>query len=379
MSRVFRSKLGRVSRTVPKSADRCATSRLLPSWATRIVWIWVIIFPVIDGHDALIVGGVLSNGMTRTCQCYVEITNVGGQFSSWRSPGYEHGKDTAKLNKTAVTVLDKAGFFDKTKLQTVEISLSVDYPLPTPELPFKTPAPVRIWTARDLATIFVNYHVRSKQLPTARAKQAWDDLLVAYVADAVTRILQKYKLNTDGVEQILQLAKSPLKAVAMTATPESKREQSKSNRHKDEKKPSPKIPTTIAIDPDDYHAKYVGKTKDGKQFFLTPLFEPFGNEYLALFTFDEEGTLTNAEINDLGPRNQYDADEADALRAKRLRGLGKITPERIEVKPFSVRKFGKSFGLIANIDEDSGECFVNLEPGDFMSFHEPWESGEYDT
>ena len=46
-------------------------------------------------------------------------------------------------------------------------------------------------------------------------------------------------------------------------------------------------PETIAIDPDDYHAEHVGRTADGRQFFLTTPFEPAiggraGSEFVAL-------------------------------------------------------------------------------------------------
>jgi hypothetical protein len=53
-------------------------------------------------------------------------------------------------------------------------------------------------------------------------------------------------------------------------------------------------PISFAIDHDDYHAKYVGRTADGRQFFLTTPFEGAiggrpGCEYLALFIFDRNG------------------------------------------------------------------------------------------
>lgn len=55
-------------------------------------------------------------------------------------------------------------------------------------------------------------------------------------------------------------------------------------------------PTLIAIDHDDYHAQYVGRISDGRQFFLTNPFEPAtesysGNEFVAVFLFDDAGRL----------------------------------------------------------------------------------------
>ena len=48
-------------------------------------------------------------------------------------------------------------------------------------------------------------------------------------------------------------------------------------------------PKLIAIDHDDYHAEHVGRTEDGRQFFLTTPFEPATNgrddcEYVASFS-----------------------------------------------------------------------------------------------
>jgi hypothetical protein len=67
-----------------------------------------------------------------------------------------------------------------------------------------------------------------------------------------------------------------------------------------------KPPTLIAINHDDYHAQHVGRTTDGRQFFLTMPFEPKslnqdGSEFVALFLFDESGNLLDARIDDFGP------------------------------------------------------------------------------
>ena len=49
-------------------------------------------------------------------------------------------------------------------------------------------------------------------------------------------------------------------------------------------------PNIIAINNDDYHAEYVGRTSDGRQFFLTTPFESAianrkGSEFVALYLF----------------------------------------------------------------------------------------------
>jgi hypothetical protein len=53
---------------------------------------------------------------------------------------------------------------------------------------------------------------------------------------------------------------------------------------------------------------------------------------------------------------------------------------RIEVAPFSVKRFGTSFGLIPREPEDDEDAWaVELLPGNCMAFFEPWDSGKYDT
>jgi hypothetical protein len=146
-----------------------------------------------------------------------------------------------------------------------------------------------------------------------------------------------------------------------------------------------KLPELIAIDPDDYHAEFVGKTADGKQFFLTTPFDPAspnrpGNEFVALYMFDQKGNLIETLIDEFGPRNAMDTDARDALLKKRPDDLGEIEFGRIEIAPFSVEKFGITFGLIPNEPEDEDDYLsFSIMPGDYMAFYEPWDSGDYDT
>jgi hypothetical protein len=144
-------------------------------------------------------------------------------------------------------------------------------------------------------------------------------------------------------------------------------------------------PKLIAINHDDYHAEYVGRTNDGKQFFLTSPFEPSmdeqeGREFLALYLFDAHGNLLEAKIDDLGPRAIMDRDKRVSLRDQRLAELGGLSFERIEIAPFSLDRFGSTFGLILREPEDDEDTWaVELQPGNFMAFFPPWDSGEYDT
>lgn len=144
-------------------------------------------------------------------------------------------------------------------------------------------------------------------------------------------------------------------------------------------------PEMVAIDHDDYMASHVGTTADGRQFFLTTPFEPAiggspGCEFVALYVFDRAGKLVEAKIESLGPRATIDHQRREALLTQWLQGLGKISFGRIEVAPFSIAKFGSVFGLVAIEPEEPDEPWVvEAQPGNYMAFFEPWESGEYDT
>jgi hypothetical protein len=146
-------------------------------------------------------------------------------------------------------------------------------------------------------------------------------------------------------------------------------------------------PDLIAIDHDDHYASHVGRTPDGRQFFITTPFIPAtsdaGREFIAVYLFDKEGKLIEARIDDLGPRAALDQEHEQQLLARRLSELGAVQLGRIEVGPFEVERFGTTFGLVLQppeneSDEDDG-WWVEVQPGNYMAFHEPWDSGEYDT
>lgn len=139
-------------------------------------------------------------------------------------------------------------------------------------------------------------------------------------------------------------------------------------------------PELIAIDHDDYHAQHIGITQDGLQFFLTNPFEPGGCEYIALFKFDKDGNLIDSDIEALGTRGSFSKENAKEKYNSKLESLGKVNYQRIEVKPFSVRFNGTDIGLIVREPENEEDVWaVELLPGNYMAFFEPWDSGEYDT
>ena len=141
-------------------------------------------------------------------------------------------------------------------------------------------------------------------------------------------------------------------------------------------------PELVAIDHDDYHAEHVGHTADGRQFFLTAPFLPDfgaerpGCEFVALYLFDDQGRLLDAKIDSLGPRATMDEEHRRRIRDQRLLELGEVTFDRIEVRPFSVERFGTNFGLVpSEVEDDPGVWTVELLPGNYMAFWEPWDSG----
>jgi hypothetical protein len=144
-------------------------------------------------------------------------------------------------------------------------------------------------------------------------------------------------------------------------------------------------PKKIAIEHDDYHAEHVGHTKDGRQFFLTTPFEPAGprgegSEFVALYLFDADGKLLEAKIDNFGPRARMNDADRRRLYEKRLEELGPVTLERIEVAPFAIERLGTTFGLVIREPEQEGDPWaVEAQPGNYMAFFEPWDSGEYDT
>jgi hypothetical protein len=144
-------------------------------------------------------------------------------------------------------------------------------------------------------------------------------------------------------------------------------------------------PTLIAIDHDDHYADRVGHIKDGLQVFVTTPFVPasgdeIGREFLAVYIFDAEGKLVEARIDDRGPHSELDREQARRLLEQRMSELGPLDCGRIVVQPFAIERFGTTFGLVPRAPEEDGDgWWVEVQPGNYMAFHEPWDSGEYDT
>lgn len=145
-------------------------------------------------------------------------------------------------------------------------------------------------------------------------------------------------------------------------------------------------PRFVRINHDDYHAKYVGKTGEGDQFFLTFPFVPHtdtqpGVDYIALYMFDEFGILKASTIVSEQAQGLKTQTEVGAFVETLLQGLGTHRFADIRVAPFAINHAGQVFGLVfdpGEPDDDDPYVCVTAEPGDYMAFNPPWD-GDYDT
>lgn len=151
-------------------------------------------------------------------------------------------------------------------------------------------------------------------------------------------------------------------------------------------------PRHVRINLDDHHAQYVGRLPDGRQYFLTQPFAPrfehdAGGQYIALYLFDAYGDLLEARVFDERAEGLLTRTQVDAFCDALLAALGPVRPGDIRVAPFSVERFGRTFGLIhdagmdgddADAEDDEATAWVTVEPGNYMAFSAPWD-GDYDT
>ncbi len=143
-------------------------------------------------------------------------------------------------------------------------------------------------------------------------------------------------------------------------------------------------PELIRIAPDDYQAKYLGHTQDGRQFLLTAPFDPAlgnsgGAEFLALYLFDDRGNFLEAEIESFGPRDVMSVMVRQETIKKLLDQVSPYQCRTISIKPFELERFDYTFGLVVLEPETDEAWSAFFTPGRNMIFYPPWDSGEYDT
>ena len=143
-------------------------------------------------------------------------------------------------------------------------------------------------------------------------------------------------------------------------------------------------PERFTIVPDDYHVPYAGTAEDGRKFFLSEeLFSIQGQAYVGLFLWNADGTFDEVRVDEVSrprtlPPGQAGPAGADALVSARLSELGDYVLEPITVEPFTERVDGVTFGWKVGQYED-GSYYLNIEPGNFIAYYEPWDGLEYDT
>jgi hypothetical protein len=127
-------------------------------------------------------------------------------------------------------------------------------------------------------------------------------------------------------------------------------------------------------------ATLVTRARAGSFSFIPAYGDEAGREFLAVYLFDKAGKLVEARIDDRGIRAALNRDQARRLLEEKIAAIGPVEYGRIQVQPFAIERCGTTFGLIPRPPEDEGDnWWVELQPGNYMAFHEPWDSGEYDT
>jgi hypothetical protein len=142
-------------------------------------------------------------------------------------------------------------------------------------------------------------------------------------------------------------------------------------------------PKRFTIVPDDYHVPYAGTAEDGRKFFLSrELFDP-EHSYVGLFLWREDGTFDRVDVTRVGrprgvPAGMAGAAGPDDLVRDKLASLGDHTLEPITVEPFLVEENGTKFGWKFG-NYENGTAYLNIEPGNFICYYDPWDGLEYDT
>lgn len=144
-------------------------------------------------------------------------------------------------------------------------------------------------------------------------------------------------------------------------------------------------PERFTIVPDDYHVPYAGTSGDGRKFFLSEkLFSAArGSAYVGLFLWNADGSFDELLVDEVSRPDGLPAGQAAPAGAKaavnaRLAELGDYILEPIEVEPFTEKMDGVTFGWKVS-QYDDGTYYINISPGDFIAYYEPWDGLEYDT
>ncbi len=148
----------------------------------------------------------------------------------------------------------------------------------------------------------------------------------------------------------------------------------------------------IRLIPDSYHLTNVGQLDNGNNYWIDVQLIPERRDtrdFVATYIFDDDGTLIDSEIINLGLRSDPNAlrvkDVIAQQRSKigvRKAGIFGGKSESFWVKPFSVRAYDVDFGLVVRepeADNPDRPPVVDAMPGWTLMFYPPWEDGGYDT
>jgi hypothetical protein len=141
-------------------------------------------------------------------------------------------------------------------------------------------------------------------------------------------------------------------------------------------------PERFTIRPDDYHVPYAGTAEDGRRFFLSDELFEGSSAYVGLFLWEADGTFDSVHVEAVpkpvgAPIGQAVPAGSQELLDAQLALLGDYTLEPITVEPFVEKVDGIRFGWRAS--RFQGLWSINVEPGDFIAYYEPWDGFEYDT
>lgn len=145
-------------------------------------------------------------------------------------------------------------------------------------------------------------------------------------------------------------------------------------------------PDRFTIVPDDFHVPYAGTAEDGRLFFLSDeLFQPgrSGGGFVGLYLWNADGSFSEVRVDPVGrsegrpPAQAGAGPGAEELVEQRLAELGDYELGPIEVEPFLETVDGVGFGWA--VTKFRGTYSINLAPGDFIAYYEPWDGLGYDT
>jgi hypothetical protein len=155
------------------------------------------------------------------------------------------------------------------------------------------------------------------------------------------------------------------------------------------KQPRAGIPGKIRILREEgYHTQHIGRYNTDKQFMAFIVGMPLDTRtsrasqtirwYAVIHRFDADGNHLGTEATFLGEKPFLkQLSNAKAKFAEMLAQLGPVTYCSVEIKLFSVRIDGHTFGLIDASEPEEEYLRVDLVPN-ALAFFPPWD-GTYDT